>query len=197
MVNLNTSYISEGFLFWLLFYLWVALEIIFGIRARLLKQGQPKKKNQDRGSYLLIVIGIDLLLWLTFMFAARRVGMLPIWSAYIGYIVMVMGIGIRFSAILQLGRFFSPVVGVVSNQEIIQSGLYHWIRHPAYTGGWLIMVGIGLSLRTWWGVILCAVGSWLLYVYRIHVEEEMLIQHFGEKYVEYIKTTKRMFPRIW
>lgn len=194
---MGNPYISEGFLFWLLFYLWVALEIIFGIRAHLLKQGQPKKKNQDRGSYLLIVIGINLLLWLTFMFAAWRVGMLPIWSAYIGYIVMVMGIGIRFSAILQLGRFFSPVVGVVSNQEIIQSGLYHWIRHPAYTGGWLIMVGIGLSLRTWWGVILCAVGSWLLYVYRIHVEEEMLIQHFGEKYVEYIKTTKRMFPWVW
>ena len=59
------------------------------------------------------------------------------------------------------------------------------------------MVGIGLSLRTWWGVFLCAVGPWLLYVYRIHVEEEMLIQRFGEKYVEYIKTTKKIFPRIW
>ncbi|WP_373278584.1 methyltransferase family protein [Alicyclobacillus shizuokensis] len=86
---------------------------------------------------------------------------------------------------------------MVSNQEIVQTGLYCWIRHPAYTGGWFVAVGIGFGLRTWWGVLLCGVGLFLIYAYRIRVEEKVLVEHFGLSYVEYRRHTRRMFPEIW
>lgn len=187
----------EGTLFWILLYLWVVVEIFFGVRARLLKRGRPKKQNDDRGSVLFIVFGTYIFIYVSVIFSIRQWGVLPSWTKYVGYVLMIIGMVIRYSAIFQLGRFFSPVVGVVANQEIIQSGFYRWIRHPAYTGGWLTVVGVGLGLRTWWGTFLCGVGLLLIYAYRIHVEEQAMIRHFGEKYLSYIKITKKMFPGIW
>jgi len=146
-------YTYEGAWFWILFYLWIALEMVFWIRARFLRRGQPSKQNDDRGSVALIMIGMYVLIFVSIMLSVRHLGILPQWTRYVGFLLMIAGMIIRFSAIIQLGRFFSPVVGVVSNQEIIQSGLYRWIRHPAYTGGFITAVGIGLGLRTWWGVL--------------------------------------------
>ncbi|SHK57608.1 methyltransferase family protein [Alicyclobacillus tolerans] len=190
-------YSYEGAWFWILFYLWVVLETISWVRARMLRRGQPRKQNDDRGSAALIMIGMYVLLFISITFSIRHLGILPRWTQYISYVLMIAGMIIRFTAIIQLGRFFSPVVGVVSNQEIVQSGLYRRIRHPAYTGGFITAVGIGLGLRTWWGVLLCGIGLLLIYAYRIRVEEKVLVQHFGEKYLEYRKRTWRMFPGIW
>lgn len=82
-------------------------------------------------------------------------------------------------------------------QKRVRSGLYRWIRHPAYTGSWLTVIGIGLALRTWWGVLLCGIGLLVIYAYRIHVEEQVLIDYFGEAYVQYARSTARMFPGLW
>lgn len=194
MINI---YSYEGPVFWVLFYVWFGLEIMLWIRAWLLKRGQPKKQNHDRGSVFLIMIGMYTFIWISVLFVINRLGMLPDWTRYIGYILMIAGMGIRFSAIVQLGRFFSPTVGIVSNQEIVQSGLYRRIRHPAYTGGWISIVGIGLGLGTWWGVLLCGVGLFFIYAYRISVEERAMIQHFGDEYRKYKKSTRKMFPGLW
>jgi protein-S-isoprenylcysteine O-methyltransferase Ste14 len=191
------AYIYEGWTFWIMFYLWVVVEIVFGMRARRLKRGQPKKQNKDRGSVFLIIFGMYVLIAIAIIFSMNRIGLIPLWMCYLGFVLMIIGMVVRFSAIYQLGRFFSPVVGVVSDQEIIQSGWYRLIRHPSYTGGWITAIGIGLGLRTWWGTLLCGVGLLLIYGYRIHIEERAMIQHFGDRYLSYMHSTKRMFPGIW
>ncbi|MCI0183053.1 methyltransferase family protein [Sulfoacidibacillus ferrooxidans] len=194
MINI---YSYESPLFWTLFYVWFILEIFFGVRARYLQRGQPKRNHNDRGSGALIMGGMYILIVISIIFVVNQIGILPIWARYIGYFLMIIGMIIRFFAIIQLGRFFSPTVGVVSNQEMIQSGLYRSIRHPAYTGGWIAAVGIGLSLGTSWGALLLGLGLLLIYTYRIRIEEQMMIQHFGNQYTEYRNHTKRMFPGIW
>ena len=174
-----------------------ALEIFYSSRARRKRRGQPKNKVRDRGSALTIFAGLYIILFISFGFSINRLGVLPGWMKDIGYLLMIIGMAFRFSAIHQLGRFFSPVVRIVENQEIVQTGLYKWIRHPAYTGGWITVVGIGLGLGTWWGALLCAIGMWIIYAYRIGVEEKVLRQYFGTRYIMYSKTTWRMFPGIW
>lgn len=139
----------------------------------------------------------EFLTVLSFIFSFRQWGVLPHWVSYAGDALIIVGMVIRFSTIIQLGSFFSLTVEVVANQELIQSGWYRWIRNPSYTGGWLIAVGIGLGLRTWWGTLLSGVGSLLIYAYRIHVEEKAMIQLFEDKYLHYMERTKKMFPGIW
>ncbi|MDQ0191268.1 isoprenylcysteine carboxylmethyltransferase family protein [Alicyclobacillus cycloheptanicus] len=190
-------FMRHGALFWLLFWIWLVLEIAFAARARRLRTNGTRRTYRDRGSAAAIVLGMYVLLAITFWFASNRFGFLPVWTRWVGLVLMASGIVIRFSAIRQLGRFFSPLVNVAEDQQIIQTGWYRHIRHPAYTGGWITAVGIALSLRTWWGAVLCGVGLFLLYLYRIHVEEQALVDHFGEPYRSYMKRTKRMFPGVW
>jgi protein-S-isoprenylcysteine O-methyltransferase Ste14 len=59
------------------------------------------------------------------------------------------------------------------------------------------MLGIGLVFGNWVGLT-ALVGLPLLGIlYRIHVEERVLLGYFGSAYQEYTKRTKRLVPRIW
>ena len=68
---------------------------------------------------------------------------------------------------------------------------------PAYTGGWIIAVGVGLELNTWMGTLIIAVGLWAIYYHRIRVEEEELVARLGSPYEEYRRESWRMFWGIW
>ena len=70
-------------------------------------------------------------------------------------------------------------------EQRIDSGIYHWIRHPAYFGGILAVVGIVLSLRSLIAVLLVLIISIFAYGVRISYEEKLLIKEFGEKYLQY------------
>lgn len=61
---------------------------------------------------------------------------------------------VRFRHIFeQLGKAFTLNVQVTSRQRLITSGLYQKIRHPAYTGSILCLVGVALALRNFLSVI--------------------------------------------
>lgn len=188
---------QNAFPFWIILVFYIVSEYGFAIRARLLRRGHPKKQNRDRLSFYIVTLGIDFFVFLAFICSFQRLGVLPRWMGYAGDALILAGMVIRFGAIIQLGRFFSHAVSVVSNQELIHTGFYRRIRNPSYTGGWMIAAGIGLGLRTWWGALLAAAGTLLIYAYRIHIEEKVMIQHFGDRYIQYIKSTKKMFPWIW
>jgi len=115
----------------------------------------------------------------------------------IGICLMIIGLVIRIVAITSLGRNFSGTVQIKSNQEIIKTGLYKFLRHPSYTGAWMVMLGSSILLGSILGLLILGVGMIIIYVYRIKVEEKALIEFFGEKYIGYQKTTWKMFPLIW
>jgi protein-S-isoprenylcysteine O-methyltransferase Ste14 len=132
---------------------------------------------------------------ITFSFAASGVAMLPNWVFYPG-IVMVLGIVLRQWSIAVLGSFFSNMVGVQTGQKVADKGPYHLVRHPAYTGGLLTLVGLGLALQSWGAVLLLMLIFSLAYGYRIYIEERVLVSELGDEYVKYAKRTKRLVPYI-
>ena len=83
----------------------------------------------------------------------------------------------------------------VKEQRMAQTGLYRWIRHPQYTGFFLFLIG---SMINWPTLItiLCLPVLFVVY-YRLAIKEEALaLEQFGERYVDYSKTTGRFLPRI-
>jgi protein-S-isoprenylcysteine O-methyltransferase Ste14 len=58
---------------------------------------------------------------------------------------MLAGIALRQWSIRVLGRFFSTTVQVTSDQRIVTNGPYSVVRHPAYSGALLTLLGLGLS----------------------------------------------------
>lgn len=112
-------------------------------------------------------------------------------------IIILFGLAIRIWAIRTLGRFFEPTVVIKPDQPIIKTGLYKYIRHPAYAGGYLCFIGCGIAFSNWLGLILIMILVFLGFNYRIREEEKILIDGFGDEYRKYIKVTKKLIPFIY
>jgi protein-S-isoprenylcysteine O-methyltransferase Ste14 len=89
------------------------------------------------------------------------------------------------------------MVTKVENHELIETGLYKYIRHPGYLGQLIIFLGIATSLSNWLSVLLMIIPVLLGYINRINVEEKFMIEQMGQHYVDYQKRTKRLIPHIY
>jgi protein-S-isoprenylcysteine O-methyltransferase Ste14 len=114
----------------------------------------------------------------------------------IGLSSMLLGVTIRLWAKKTLGRHFSASLRTLDRHELIKHGIYRHVRHPAYTGNFLFWFGTPLLLSSWYGflIMLLLIPCFL---YRIKIEESMLIEEFGSVYLEYIKHTKKLLPYIY
>ena len=108
--------------------------------------------------------------------------------------MLISGILLREWSIWVLGKHFTVRVQVHDNAKLVTEGPYKYIRHPAYTGGFLTFSGIPLAIGTWSGVLVAIVVSMIAYLYRIRIEEEALQTAFGSEYEEYKKRTWKLFP---
>jgi len=77
---------------------------------------------------------------------------------------------------------------------LVRHGLYAYVRHPIYAGGFLIIIGIGLFKPTLVFVIACVLGIIWLDV-QARLEEIDLLQRMPD-YKEYMKQVPRFIPRI-
>jgi protein-S-isoprenylcysteine O-methyltransferase Ste14 len=96
-----------------------------------------------------------------------------------------------------VGRFFTREVAVSVDQPVVQRGPYRWIRHPAYSGTFLTMLGVCLALTNWASLLVLLLCVGLGHVYRVRVEERALTQVIGQPYIEYMRRTKRFIPWLW
>jgi protein-S-isoprenylcysteine O-methyltransferase Ste14 len=117
--------------------------------------------------------------------------------SYVGCLLMALGITLRLVAVATLKRQFTVNVSIVKNHEIIDSGIYGIIRHPAYLGHLALLMGIGLVSLNWISLTVLIVLPLAAILYRIHVEEAVLLRHFGPAYQAYADRTKRLLPGIW
>src|SRR6266536_59221 len=111
-----------------------------------------------------------------------------------GIVILLLGLVIRWLAIFTLGEYFTRTVTISSDHRIIQSGLYRYLRHPAYIGALLAHLGLGLAFTNWLSFVLIFGPILLAAVYRMQVEEDALRQAFGAEYEEYARNRKRLIP---
>lgn len=185
-----------GILSWIAFFVWAVSEIVILIRTKRLRRNASATKT-DKGSYWLIIIDIYAAIGIAFFFHAQKWGWVTQFIANIGAVLMLMGVGLRLWSIQVLGRNFSAVVSIDSNQTLVNVGPYKLVRHPAYTGLLLTFVSLGLALNSWIAscIILFMLSASL--IYRIHVEEKALMSHFQSVYEEYRRNTWRLIPYLW
>lgn len=156
--------------------------------------------NRDRLSRYLI-IGV-MLLSFTLAMLATALHRFDLTLArpqvfYVGLALMAAGLIFRACAIRQLGRFFTPEVTVQSGQQVVDRGLYRFMRHPSYTGTFITILGFGLALTNWLSLAIMLVLPGLVYEYRMRVEEAALSEALGAAYRDYMRRTKRLIPFIY
>jgi len=111
--------------------------------------------------------------------------------------LMIGGALVRQHALKMLGDHFTYDVRVSEKSQIIKRGIYKWVRHPSYTGGMLFNLGLGLALTNWNSIGFIVAGMVVMYVYRVHVEEQALLQIHRGSYREYMQHTKRFVPFVF
>ncbi len=163
------------------------------------KKLNPHQSNKndtalDRTSFLVIRILGFLAVTITLVCRYLKLWITPVPIQYLGLLLIPVGLALREWAIIKLGRFFSRTVQVETGHKIITDGPYRWIRHPSYTGMILIYLGIAFAIGTWLGA-LATLGLMLgATIYRISIEEKVLMEAFGTTYRDYMKHTWKLFP---
>jgi protein-S-isoprenylcysteine O-methyltransferase Ste14 len=114
-----------------------------------------------------------------------------------GVAVIVAGSLLRRHCWRLLGASFTGDVRATEGQEVITRGAYALVRHPSYTAGTLMNVGIGIALGSWASALVLLVASLVVYLYRIEVEERALLAVLGEPYARFLSTRKRLIPFIY
>jgi len=172
---------------------------------RLARQGQEAKSLEfgpfDRGSTRLLGIAF-LVAVLTLLVApvlnAFQLGTIG-WTAvgWAGVGLMVGGIALRFWATRVLGRFYTRTLRAAADQQLIDRGLYKFLRHPGYSGVLVMWTGAGFATLNWIAATAVIVGMCGAYSYRIRCEEEMLRSALGRPYETYMLRTWRLVPFVY
>ena len=85
---------------------------------------------------------------------------------------------------------------IVKEHQLVKDGLYKHIRNPIYLGEILRNLGFVLIFSSAYGSLIVLLASVFL-LFRIELEEKMLVVVFGEEYKEYKRKTKRIIPYIY
>jgi len=96
------------------------------------------------------------------------------------------------SALYKFGTIPSPR----KKSNLITSGAYRLVRHPTYSGTVIAVLGWTILLKSIISIVYFPL-LFLLYFFAIVVEERILIEEYGNEYIEYKqKVTKRLVPFI-
>lgn len=119
---------------------------------------------------------------------------MPSFVQIIGGVFMLGSLPVLFWVHHSLGTYFSARLELQEDHQIIQTGPYQWIRHPMYTVGFLYLIGAGLLTGNWIILLIPTLSFALLVFSRVSDEENMLVEHFGSDYQDYMQKTGRFLP---
>jgi protein-S-isoprenylcysteine O-methyltransferase Ste14 len=116
-----------------------------------------------------------------------------------GFIAMLLGINL-----LMVGGLIVTLVGTLSLRTsfslmaearlMVRSGLFRRVRHPIYTGNFIMLLGV-LLLHLDYRRALVYVGVVVGHYFRARLEERKLVTSYPE-YAEYQRTTGMFLPRL-
>lgn len=185
------------FFFRALINVWLGGEILVALFTTT-RRGEGR--IQDRGTqvmlWVVIIAAFKIDDWMHSFLPANMPGSYS-WLRPTAFAILIIGLGVRATAIVTLGRAFSANVATRAGQKLQRRGLYALVRHPSYLGLELIFLAFALHARTWACFAVVVIPPTLAVLYRIHVEENALRRAFGADYEDYSQNTKRLIPGIY
>ena len=167
---------------------------------RIVRRAQKEQTATDAKSISVIVYGGGFLGGVAFFIAwwipaqdqAHRLSMFVA-----GLLLIILGSLLRRHCFRMLGTSFTGDVRARPDQEVVTRGAYSFLRHPSYTAGTLMNIGMGVALGSWYSALLMLLTSFLVYGYRMSVEERVLATTIGEPYRQFMRTRKRLIPFVY
>lgn len=120
---------------------------------------------------------------------------LPDWLRWIGAGILLVCIPLVYWVFSSLGKNVTPTVVTRQEHSLVTHGPYRWVRHPLYTVGFMMFIGLSLLAANWF-IALMLVLSCIPLAMRTPIEEARLVERFGDEYHQYMRRTGRYLPRL-
>ena len=121
----------------------------------------------------------------------------PLLVNILGVLLMSLGLLIRILSMRMLGKYYSTLLFVNGDHPLIKDGIYEIVRHPIYLGDLILYCAAGIAVTNFIAFIIVTFTCIPAYLIRIKNEEAMMVESFGDAYIEYSKNTKRLIPFIY
>jgi len=172
-------------------------------RSKAARASNERISRREEGTPIMILLRLaGLSVWLSILAHAINPEWmkwsalpLPIGVRWMGAGLSAIAIPLIFWMFRSLGRNVTDTVAIRREHTLVRHGPYRWIRHPLYSFGALLFTGIILMTANWFIVLMGFVGFSIL-VMRTPIEEEKLIERFGDEYRAYMKQTGCFLPRL-
>lgn len=118
----------------------------------------------------------------------------PVWLQALAILVLVAGVALIAVSALGLGPALTATPVPKDSGELVTTGLFHYVRHPIYTG--VILAVVATAIRS--GNAITAVVTVALVAFfwvKSSWEETKLRQVYAD-YDAYAAVTGRFFPRL-
>lgn len=121
---------------------------------------------------------------------------MPMWLRVSGFILALSTVPAVHWILRSLGANVSETVLTKEQHQLVSHGPYRWVRHPLYTTGLALFVGLALMQASWFGLLAAAVALWGITAVVIPREEDALEARFGAQFRAYRSRTGRLVPRL-
>ncbi|WP_280769490.1 methyltransferase family protein [Salipaludibacillus daqingensis] len=116
---------------------------------------------------------------------------------WIGVLFYSFGVFIRYWGMVKLGKQFTRNVNVATDDQIVGTGPFRFLRHPLYSGLLSTLIGISIYTGSIIGFLMIFIVFIPFLLKRIRLEEAMLTKAFGPDYKKWAKTRKRLVPFLY
>jgi protein-S-isoprenylcysteine O-methyltransferase Ste14 len=114
-----------------------------------------------------------------------------------GVICFVIGLWLFYKSHADLGTNWSITLELRERHRLITQGVYRQVRHPMYSALVLYSMGYAFVIPNWVAGPSNLVAFAILFSLRLHAEEQMMSEAFGDEYATYAARTKRLVPGVW
>ncbi len=177
---------------------WLIIGVVWGLGALYNLTHSPAAVKKGARTWLMTLLVLGLL------FVSEHWGPTHLWAGLMvrsnpmadaGSMVLLAGTVFTFWARLTLGTMWSSSPVARIDHALKTTGPYAVTRNPIYTGLLTMLAGTAL---------IKGLGIWILYIVvgiifveiKIRLEERLLIETFGERYLYYRQNVPQLIPGI-
>jgi protein-S-isoprenylcysteine O-methyltransferase Ste14 len=182
----------------------LALTLPIGLYHRIRSEATRERlARREEGVFIMVGLRLCGLLGLV-AFAASLIEpsrmawssvSVPTWLRWIGGCLPMFAVPpLLFWTFHSLGKNLTDTVVTRRGHTLVTHGPYRWVRHPFYDVVLLEVVSVSLLTASWL-LALLGLTAFAMLVVRTRIEEEKLIERFGDEYRAYMERTGRFLPR--
>jgi protein-S-isoprenylcysteine O-methyltransferase Ste14 len=188
----------------------VALGLVFGLtifvtaihRFKAAQSGETISRKEEGYLFAVVLRLSGLFLFgvtLAYLIAPQSVQWamlaIPDQIRWTGAATGILSSLLMYWTLSSLGKNLTDTVVTRANATLVTDGPYRWVRHPFYFTTALVMISVTLLTANWL-IGLPSLVVLVMLAIRTPLEEKILIERFGQTYLDYKSTTGRFLPRL-